>query len=160
MSAEQLGKAIAERGFNLVYGGGSVGLMGDVAQSVLDNGGEVTGVIPDFLAHKEVLHAGLTNTVFVSDLFQRKARMIEMSDAFVALPGGIGTLDELLEVVAWRQLQRLHNPIGVIDVAGYFAPWFAALEHAAAHGFVDRSQIEGIVRAKDPETLLDTLLPA
>lgn len=131
--------------------------MGDVAQSALDNGGEVTGIIPEFLAYKEVLHQGLTTTIVVDDLFQRKTKMIELSDAFIALPGGIGTLDELLEVVAWRQLKQLDNPIGVVDAAGFFAPWFDALEHSVARGFVDAGQIEGIIRAADAETLLNAL---
>jgi uncharacterized protein (TIGR00730 family) len=158
-SAAELGRAIAARGCMLVYGGGSVGLMGYVAQSALDNGGEVTGIIPQFLAHKEVLHQGLTRTILVTDLFERKARMIELSDAFIALPGGIGTLDELLEVVAWRQLQQLHKPIGVLDTAAYFEPWFGALRHAVSQGFTDADHVDGIVRAKDSDTLLEALGP-
>lgn len=158
-AAEELGGAIAARGYALVYGGGSVGLMGYVAQSALDNGAEVTGIIPEFLACREVLHQGLTRTILVGDLFQRKARMIELSDAFIALPGGIGTLDELLEVVAWRQLQQLHKPIGVLDVAGYFEPWFDALRHAVAQGFIDQSHVDGIVRSPSSDALLHALRP-
>lgn len=156
-AAIELGQEIARRGHTLVYGGGKVGLMGDVAQSALDLGGEVTGVIPDFLAQKEVLHPGLSHIVHVDDLFQRKARMIELSDAYVALPGGIGTLDELLEVIAWRQLNQLHGAIGVLDVASYFQPWFDALAHSIESGFVDATEIERIIRASSVSELLDAV---
>ena len=159
-AASELGAAIAVRGFELVYGGGSIGLMGSVAQSALDNGAAVTGVIPKFLAHAEALHRGLTRTIFVGDLFQRKAKMIELSDAFIALPGGIGTLDELLEVVAWRQLQQIDNAIGVLDVAGYFAPWFGALDHAVAQDFIEARHVNEIVRSTNAKALLDTMCPA
>jgi hypothetical protein len=158
-AASELGAAIAARGFELVYGGGSIGLMGSVAQTALDHGAAVTGVIPEFLAYAEVLHQGLTRTVFVEDLFQRKAKMIELSDAFVALPGGIGTLDELLEVVAWRQLQRIDKAIGVLDVSGYFVPWFTALEHAVTEDFIEARHINAIVRSEDAEALLDAMCP-
>jgi len=158
-AADELGKAIAARGFGLVYGGGNVGLMGVVAQSALDNGAAVTGVIPEFLAHTEVLHPGLTRTILVDDLFQRKAQMIALSDGFIALPGGIGTLDEFLEVVAWRQLQRIDHPFGVIDTTGYFAPWFGALNHSVAQGFIDAEQIDGIVQSTNAEMLLNTMHP-
>ena len=158
-AAEALGKTIAVRGYALIYGGGSVGLMGYLAQSALDGGAEVTGVIPGFLARRELLHPGLTRTVLVDDLFERKARMIELSDAFIALPGGIGTLDELLEVVAWRQLKQLQKPIGVLDTAGYFEPWFDALRHAVAQGFVDTAQVDGIIRSPNGEALLNELCP-
>lgn len=156
-AAIAFGRDIAARDLTLVYGGGNVGLMGDVAQSVLDHSGSVTGIIPDFLAHQEVLHPGLTTTILVPDLFQRKAQMIEMSDAFVALPGGIGTFDELLEVVAWRQLKQLRCPIGVLDVADYFDPWFRALEHSIAQGFIDPAEVNGIVRTANQTELLNAM---
>lgn len=159
-AAEQLGKVIAARGYTLVYGGGRIGLMGYLAQSALDGGAEVTGVIPKFLTHRELLHQGLTRTIVVNDLFQRKARMIELSDAFIALPGGIGTLDELLEVIAWRQLKQLCKPIGVLDTDGYFGPWFDALKHAVAQGFIDAGQVDGIVRSANGDALLNALCPA
>ncbi len=157
--ADKLGKAIAARGFGLVYGGGNVGLMGYVAQSALEGGAAVTGIIPEFLALKEVLHPGLTRTILVDDLFQRKAQMIELSDGFIALPGGIGTLDELLEVVAWRQLQQIDCPIGVLDIAGYFAPWFNALNHSVAQGFIEAEQVDRIVQSTNAEALLGIMHP-
>jgi uncharacterized protein (TIGR00730 family) len=156
-TATALGKAIAKRGHRLVYGAGRVGMMGFVAQAALDNGARVTGVIPQFLAHAEVLHGDLSETIVVDDLFERKGRMIALSDAYIALPGGLGTLDELLEVLTWRQLRQLDAPIGVLDVANYFEPWFAALRHFANEGFVDGSDIDRIIRDSDPLRLLDAI---
>lgn len=155
--ASRLGKAIAMRGFTLVFGGGKIGLMGAVAQSTLEHGGEVIGIIPDFLASEDVLHQGLTKTIVVEDLCRRKAEMIALSDAYIALPGGIGTLDELLEVVALGQLDQIHTPIGVLDAAGYFEPWFIALRHSVTQGFVNAEDVDRIMRSADPDELLDRL---
>lgn len=156
-AASALGKAIAMRGFTLIFGGGKVGLMGSLAHSALEHGGEVTGIIPDFLATEDVLHQGLTKTIVVEDLFRRKAEMIALSDAYIALPGGIGTLDELLEVVALGQLDQIHTPIGVLDAAGYFKPWFVALKHSVAQGFVNAADVDRIMHSADPDELLDLM---
>ena len=134
-AADTFGREIAARDITLVYGGGNIGLMGVLADAALDAGGRVVGVIPDFLVLREVVHPGLTETVVVEDLFERKALMIERADAFVALPGGIGTYDEVLEVIAWRQLRQLRQPIGLLDVSGYFQPWLRLLEHTVERGF-------------------------
>ncbi|MGD9600349.1 MAG: TIGR00730 family Rossman fold protein [Gammaproteobacteria bacterium] len=153
-AAEALGGALAARGWGLVYGGGRVGLMGILADATLAANGYVTGVIPAFLNRREVVHPDLQNCHTVSDLFERKNMMLDIADAFVALPGGIGTYDELLEVIAWRQLAQLDKPIAVLDVDGFFQPWLASLYHAADEGFVDRGEIERIFRAGNVASLV------
>ena len=157
VAARQLGAALAEAGWQLVYGGGKVGLMGEVAQACLDHDGEVTGVIPGFLDRREVLHAGLTTLHRVEDLFERKSLMIELADAFVALPGGIGTLDELLEVMAWRQLGCIDKPIALLNVTGFFDPWLALLRGIVAEGFLEDAEVERLIVVRDIPTLLRSL---
>jgi uncharacterized protein (TIGR00730 family) len=160
LAADGFGRELAAREFTLVYGGGNVGLMGALADGALDLGGQVVGVIPDFLRDREVCHEGLTELVVVDDLFERKAIMIERADAFVALPGGIGTYDEILEVIAWRQLRQLRQPIGVLNVGGYFDPWLASLRHAVDEGFVSDGELAQLIVMRDPAELLDSLLEA
>jgi len=135
-AAAELGTRLARDGVGLVYGGGSVGLMGTVADAALAAGGEVLGVIPDMLAGKEVAHPGLTRLYLVKSMHERKALMAEMSDAFVALPGGFGTLDELFEAITWGQLGLHRKPIGLLDVEGYFAPLVSFVDRAVEDGFV------------------------
>lgn len=159
-AARAFGRELARREMTLVYGGGRIGLMGALADATLEAGGAVVGVIPDFLRDKEVAHAGLTECVFVDDLFERKALMIERSDAFVALPGGIGTFDEILEVIAWRQLRQLRQPIGLLNVADFFAPWQDLLHHCVDEGFIGAAEIAHLVVEADPVNLLDGLLEA
>jgi hypothetical protein len=159
-AADGFGRELAAREIALVYGGGNVGLMGALADGALDLGGQVIGVIPDFLRDREVCHTGLSECVVVDDLFERKAIMIERSDAFVALPGGIGTFDEILEVIAWRQLRQLRQPIGLLNVAGYFDSWLASLQHAADEGFVSPAELEQLIVMRDPFELIDALLEA
>lgn len=134
--ARALGTAIAAAGLGLVYGGASVGLMGAVADAALAGGAEVIGVLPDVLAGKEIAHAGLTRLELVSTMHERKARMAELADAFLVLPGGYGTLEELLEAVTWAQL-RLHNkPVILINTAGYWEGLLAFLDTAVTAGFL------------------------
>ena len=134
-AARALGEGLAQAGIRLVYGGGRVGLMGIVADAALAAGGQVLGVIPEFLQRWEVAHAGLTDMVVTPTMHDRKHRMFAVSDAFVTLPGGIGTMDETIEIISWRQL-RLHNkPILICDVAGSAAPLHAALEASVTMGF-------------------------
>ena len=159
-AADGFGRELAAREIALIYGGGNVGLMGALADGALDLGGQVVGVIPDFLRDREVCHTGLTECVVVDDLFERKAVMIERSDAFVGLPGGIGTFDEILEVIAWRQLRQLRQPIGLLNVTGYFDHWLASLSHAVEEGFVSRSDLEQLIVLRDPVDLIDALLEA
>ncbi len=160
LAADGFGREIAAREMTLVYGGGNIGLMGAVADGALDLGGQVIGVIPDFLRDREVCHTRLTELVVVDDLFERKAIMIERSDAFVALPGGIGTYDEILEVIAWRQLRQLRQPIGLLNVGGYFDPWLASLQHAVDEGFVSEGELAQLIVMRDPAELIDCLLEA
>jgi len=134
-AATELGGLLARSGVELVYGGGRVGLMGLLADAALAAGGRVTGVIPRFLHDREVAHTGLSELIVVASMHERKRRMFDIADAFVALPGGLGTLDETIEIVTWRQLALHDKPIIVVDVAGYWAPLSALVEHAIAAGF-------------------------
>ena len=157
LAARALGQALAERAWPLVYGGGRLGLMGALAQGALDAGGHVTGVIPGFLSSLEVLQPGLQTHHTVTDLFARKALMIELADAFVTLPGGIGTLDELLEVMAWRQLGCFDKPVALLNTARYFDPWRAMLTQAVDEGFVDPLETDRLLVADEVDGLLAAL---
>jgi len=156
-AARAFGHALAARRVALVYGGGCVGLMGALADAVLAADGVVIGVIPEFLRGPELEHPGLSETVVVDDLFARKAVMIERADAFVALAGGIGTFDELLEVIAWRQLGRIHKPIALLNTAGYFDPFLALLRRAIDEGFVDHHELARLIVDDEPARLLAAL---
>ena len=134
-AAIDLGRELAQRGIRLVYGGGSVGLMGVVADSVLAGGGRVTGVIPDFLTKDEARHARLDDLVITGSMHDRKRRMFELADAFVVLPGGLGTLDETFEIITWKQLRLHDSPIVVLDVGGYWRPLQALIAAVCAGGF-------------------------
>jgi uncharacterized protein (TIGR00730 family) len=134
-AARALGRGLAQAGMRLVYGGGRVGLMGQVADAALLAGGRVLGVIPDFLTKREVAHLGLASMIVTDSMHDRKRRMFEESDAFLSLPGGIGTMDETIEIISWRQLGLHDKPILICDVAGSSAPLVAALDAAIANGF-------------------------
>ncbi|MHB2207398.1 LOG family protein [Methylobacterium sp. CM6257] len=135
-AAEVLGTTLAEAGMRLVYGGGDVGLMGTVARAALAAGGHVTGIIPDFLQAREHMLDDVQETVVVPDMHTRKRLMFERSDAFVTLPGGIGTLEELVEQLTWAQLGRHRKPVILISVAGFWAPLLALFDHMRGHGFI------------------------
>ncbi len=135
--AIRLGELMAERRVRLVYGGGSIGLMGVIADTVLEAGGEVTGVIPDFLMKREVGHGHLTQLVLTDSMHDRKRRMFEMADGFVILPGGLGTLDETFEIITWKQLHLHDAPIVMLDVGGYWAPLRTLIDHIIAAEFAD-----------------------
>lgn len=135
-AARDLGRSLAERGLELVYGGGRVGLMGQLADAALAAGGRVHGVIPQRLCDLEVAHQGLSELFVVDTMHARKAMMARLSDAFIALPGGFGTLEELFEVVTWAQIGYHQKPVGILDVAGYYAPLLQFIDHAQATGFV------------------------
>jgi len=139
-SARTLGMRLAKDGLRLVYGGGNVGLMGILANAVLDAGGEVTGVIPGQLVEWEVAHKGVTELIVVDSMHQRKQRMFELADGFVALPGGFGTLDEMFEMLTWRQLGLGHKPCAFLDVNGFWQPLMAMLEHLVAERFLHPDQ--------------------
>ncbi|GJD96421.1 LOG family protein [Methylobacterium iners] len=135
-AAETLGAALAEAGIGLVYGGGNVGLMGTVARAVLAGGGHVTGIIPDFLKSRERMLDDIQETIVVGDMHTRKRLMFERSDAFIALPGGIGTLEELVEQMTWAQLGQHRKPILLVSVGGFWEPLLTLLDHMRAHGFI------------------------
>ncbi len=145
-AASELGAQLAATGIGLVYGGGRVGLMGLLADAVLAAGGEVIGVIPARLRDAELAHQGATELVVVDTMHERKRVMAERADAFAVLPGGVGTLDELFEILSWKQLALHDKPILLVDVAGYWAPLRALLDHIVTEGFA-RPQTRGLLRA-------------
>ncbi len=156
-AAEALGRTLAERGLRLIYGGGEVGLMGKLADAVLAAGGEVIGIIPQSLQRSEIGHKGLTRLEVVDGMHARKARMAELSDAFIALPGGLGTLEELFEVWTWAQLGYHSKPLGLLDVAGFYQGLSAFLDQTVGAGFI-RPPHRGLLhQAEDPAQLLDLL---
>ncbi len=155
--ASELGRVIASRELEIVYGGASVGLMGALADAALAAGGTVIGVIPTRLVEREIAHAGLTKLHVVETMHERKALMAELSDAVIALPGGTGTLDELFELFTWKQLGLHRKPIGLLDVAGYWQPLLAFLEHAVNERFLQAQHLETLLVARDPAGLLDLL---
>jgi uncharacterized protein (TIGR00730 family) len=152
-----LGKEIANRGISLVYDGGNVGLMGVVADAVLSAGGEVFGVIPEFLVSKELAHQGLTRLETVKSMHDRKARMAELSDAFIALPGGYGTLEEFCEVLTWAQLGLHQKPHGLLNIAGYYDPLLQFFDQAVTEKLVRPVHRALVLQATEPEVLLDRL---
>jgi uncharacterized protein (TIGR00730 family) len=156
-AARAFGAALGARGLGLVYGGGRVGLMGAVADAALAGGAPVIGVIPQELVDRELAHDGLTELHVVGSLHERKALMAELSDGFVALPGGFGTLDELLEQLTWSQLGLHAKPIGLYDVEGYWGPLIALARHATEEGFVRESDLRAIAVGDDAVALLDRL---
>jgi uncharacterized protein (TIGR00730 family) len=145
------------RGVRLVYGGGRIGLMGVIADAVLAAGGDVIGVIPTHLSSREVAHSGLTELRVVGSMHERKQMMFDLSDAFVALPGGLGTLEELLEITTWAQLGLHRKPIGVLDVLGYFDGLVTLLDHAVLSGFLTQRNRGLILLDLHPDALLDRL---
>ncbi|WP_439860923.1 TIGR00730 family Rossman fold protein [Pseudomonas sp. MBLB4136] len=156
-AAENLGRHLAEQGLRLVYGGGAVGLMGVVADAAMAAGGEVVGIIPQGLERAEIGHQGLTRLEVVDGMHARKARMAELSDAFIALPGGLGTLEELFEVWTWGQLGYHGKPLGLLDVAGFYTKLGEFLDHLVAERFV-RSQHRAMLQlGESPSELLQAL---
>jgi uncharacterized protein (TIGR00730 family) len=159
-AATAFGKALAENGVGLVYGGGSIGLMGAVAKSTLEHGGIVTGIIPDFLTKREHALGGAQELVVTHDMHERKRLMFERSDAFVALPGGIGTLEELVEQLTWQQLGRHAKPILIADIDGFWQPLLALLTHMRATQFIRPTLNVDILRAERVEDILPRLRAA
>ncbi len=157
-AAREFGDLLAARGVGLVYGGASVGLMGTIADAALARGGEVIGVIPRLLVEKELAHRALTELHQVESMHERKAKMAALSDAFVALPGGFGTLDELFEIATWAQLGIHEKPIGLLSTAGYYEPLRAAVDHAVKEGFALPEHAALFVIEEDPARLFDRLL--
>ena len=156
-AASELGAAIAQAGLGLVFGGGGGGLMGRVAQSTLDHGGRVTGIIPVFLKGKEPPLHGLQQLIEVETMHQRKQLMFDHADAFIALPGGLGTLEELAEQMTWAQLQRHAKPLMVVDIAGFWRPLLALLAHMSSEGFIPAANAPGLLIAASVEEALPIL---
>ena len=156
-SARRLGEVLAAGGLGLVYGGGHVGLMGVLADAVLQGGGEVIGVIPQALVDRELAQLNLTRLEVVDTMHQRKARMADLADAFVALPGGYGTADELFEILTWAQLGLHTKPIGLLNVASFFDPLRQWLDHAVREGFLRAEHRRLLLEADSPEELLELL---
>jgi len=156
-AAWAMGEALVRRGLGLVYGGGRVGLMGAVADAVLAAGGEVVGVIPDFLKAKEIAHRGLTDLRVVGSMHERKALMAELASGFVALPGGYGTLEEFGEILTWAQLGLHGNPIGLLNVEGYYDGLLGFFDHAVTEEFLSRRLRSLVLEADDPARLLDLM---
>ena len=159
-AAIELGKVLAQNRVGLVYGGGSVGLMGAVATSVLDHGGFVTGIIPDFLTARENALARVQELIVTHDMHERKRLMFERSDAFVALPGGVGTLEELVEQLTWQQLGRHTKPILLADIDGFWEPLLALLAHMRATQFIRPNLTVDILKAERVEDILPRLRAA
>lgn len=159
-AATQMGHAMADAGIGLVFGGGSVGLMGTIADAVLERGGEVYGVIPEKLQQLELGHDGCTELHVVQTMHERKQIMMDLSDGFIAMPGGYGTLEELFEVVTWAQLNFHRHPVGMLNVAGFYDSLIEFVNHAVDEGFV-REELRGLITvADDPSALLNRLADA
>jgi uncharacterized protein (TIGR00730 family) len=156
-AAVVVGGLLARKGIGLVYGGGNVGLMGVVADAALAAGGEVIGVIPHSLAQREIEHKGVTDLRVVDSMHTRKAMMADLSDAFIALPGGFGTFEEFFEAVTWTQLGVHRKPCGLLNVAGFYSPLAAFIDQAVSEGFIKPVHRAAIVVADDPERLLDSM---
>jgi len=150
-----LGRLLAERDLTLVYGGGGIGLMGQLADAALDAGGEVIGVLPEALGLREVGHRRLADLRIVASMHERKALMAELSDAFIAAPGGLGTLDELFEILTWRQLELHTKPCGLLDVSGYFDSLVAFLDASVEEGFIRSKHRQLLLRSERCDDLID-----
>ena len=156
-AANVLGRAMAAAGIGLVYGGGSLGLMGVVARSVLGAGGRVTGIIPSFLSDREMMLRDVDELIVTEDMHQRKRLMFDRSDAFVALPGGFGTYEEILEIITWGQLGLHRKPIGLLNLKGYYQPLLAQVDRGVEEGFIKPSYRQLLVSADKPAALLEAL---
>lgn len=156
-AARRLGTSLARAGVKLVYGGGNVGLMGTVASATLEAGGYVTGIIPDFLKSRERMLDAVQETIVVSDMHTRKQLMFDRADAFVALPGGIGTLEELVEQLTWSQLGQHRKPIMLLSVNGFWDPLITLIDHMRAHGFIREGLDLNYLVGQDPDRVVETL---
>ncbi|HRF59672.1 MAG TPA: TIGR00730 family Rossman fold protein [Fimbriimonadaceae bacterium] len=156
-AAVHVGRRLAELGIGVVYGGGDIGLMGAVATAALEQGGEVIGVIPKFMIPHELAHSWLTQLIEVDSMHERKATMADLADGFITLPGGLGTFEEMFEIATWNQLGIQSKPIGLLNVAGYFDPVVALLDHALDEGFVRREHRLALMVESDLEALVEAM---
>ena len=157
-TAKQLGEVLASQSLSLVYGGAKIGLMGQVADSVLAKGGRVIGILPEGLSAKEVVHPGLSELHIVKGMHERKAKMAELADAFIALPGGFGTMDETMEMITWNQLGFQAKPIGFLNVDGFYDRLFHFLSSIEEEGFVKTGLVEALVLGSDPVKMVERLV--
>jgi uncharacterized protein (TIGR00730 family) len=156
--ARQLGEAFARHGIGLVYGGSNVGLMMTIANAVMANGGQVVGIIPTILSKHEPEHDSITELHVVNSMHERKALMEQLSDGFIAMPGGVGTLDELFEILTWKNLKLHEKPVGLLNVAGFYEPMMWFIEHSAREGFIADNVLEAIKIDENPDQLLEKML--
>ena len=156
-AAAEIGRLLARRGIAIIYGAGKTGLMGVLARNALAAGGQVIGVIPPNLNTPQLAQAGLTRLEVTADIQQRKARMSSLAEAFITLPGGYGTLDELFETLTWAQIGLHQKPVGLLNTSGYFDPLLAMVDHAYAEGFIYKEHRSLLIAAKEPAVLLDAL---
>ena len=156
-AARELGLALVERDIGLVYGGASVGIMGEIADTVMSGGGDVVGVIPQALAEKEVSHPGLTELKLVDSMHERKSVMAEMADGFIALPGGLGTIEELFEVLTWSQLGFHQKPCGLLNIEGYYDHLLHFMEHAVEQQFVKQQHRDMLLASGNAQSLLEEM---
>jgi len=155
--AKEIGALIGSSDSTLVYGGGKVGLMGIVADSVLAHSGKVIGIIPDFLHKREVAHEGLTELYIVASMHERKMRMADLADAFIVLPGGLGTLDELVEILTWKQLSLIDKPVAVLNVKDYFDSFISLLKQMISEGFLNQNSLDELRISDNPKELFASL---
>jgi uncharacterized protein (TIGR00730 family) len=158
-SARELGFFMATQGHTLIYGGGNIGLMGIVADAVLEKKGRVIGVIPDFLMQKEVGHKSLTELKVVGSMHERKKKMADMSDAFIAMPGGWGTLDETAEILTWKQLELIHQSVGILNVNGFFDTLLQQMNLMVKEGFLRPENLNSVKVSNSPQQLISQLIP-
>lgn len=158
-AAKELGYLIAKGNHTLIYGGGNIGLMGIIADAVLEGKGEVIGVIPKFLMDREVGHTSLTSLEIVTSMHERKKRMADLSDAFVAIPGGWGTLEEIAEILTWKQLELLTQPVAVLNINRFFDPLLTQMKFMVEEGFLREENFSSIKSSDSPAELLSALIP-
>lgn len=156
-AARKMGRAIADRGFTIIYGGGRTGLMGALADSALEHGSKVIGVLPETFNTPVLAHNNLSELHIVDTMHERKAKMIDLSDAFIALPGGFGTLEELFEILTWAQIGLHTNPVGILNINAYFDSLFVLIEHARSQGFIYDEHRSLLINGSDPDNLLDQI---
>lgn len=156
-AARELALLFCQTNTTLVYGGGNIGLMGILADEVLKNKGSVIGIIPDFLVQREVGHHGITRLEIVSSMHERKKRMADLSDAFIAMPGGMGTLDELAEILTWKQLKLIEQPVGLLNINAFFHPLIKQMEQMAESGFLKEENFKELLIEDTPHKLLTSL---
>jgi uncharacterized protein (TIGR00730 family) len=157
-AARDLGALLVKNNIKLIFGGGGIGLMGILADAVLEHGGKAIGVIPRFLSDRELGHTRLSELIMVESMHQRKQKMAELADGFLALPGGFGTLEELCEILTWRQLKLVEKPIGILNVNGFFNHLDFFLDHMIKEGFLSEGHKELLLFEEDPTVLINTLL--